>query len=93
MAPGKAVLARRVILHIGLPKTGTTYLQTLFAANRSALAEQGIYYPGGPGEPSEYMAAYDLRGQRARGARDHRQVGQWDALCAAVRLRHRCQRR
>ena len=33
-----------MILHIGLPKTGTTYLQTLFAANRSALAEQGIYY-------------------------------------------------
>src|SRR6266581_2143274 len=85
MAPRKADPGRQVILHIGLPKTGTTYLQTLFAANRSALAEQGIYYPGEPGEPSQHMAAWDLRGQRARGARDIRQVGQWDALCTAVR--------
>jgi len=85
MAPRKAGPGRQVILHIGLPKTGTTYLQTLFAANRSALAEQGIYYPGEPGEPSQHMAAWDLRGQRARGARDIRQVGQWDALCTAVR--------
>jgi hypothetical protein len=85
MAPRKADLGRRVILHIGLPKTGTTYLQTLFAANRSALAEQGIYYPGEPGEPSQHMAARDLRGQPTRGAKDIRQVGQWDALCKAVR--------
>jgi hypothetical protein len=85
MAPNKADLGRRVILHIGLPKTGTTYLQTLFAANRSALAEQGIYYPGEPGESSQHMAAWDLRGQRARGAKDIRQAGRWDALCTAVR--------
>jgi hypothetical protein len=84
MAARKSDLGRRVILHVGLPKTGTTYLQKLFAANRSALAEQGIYYPGEPGEPSQTMAAWDLRGQRARGAKDTRQVGQWDALCTAV---------
>ena len=75
---------RRVVLHVGLHKTGTTYLQNLFTANRSALAEQGVYYPGADGEPSQTMAAWDLRGRRSTGARDKRQIGQWDALSAAV---------
>ena len=75
---------RRVVLHVGLHKTGTTYLQQLFKANRDALAEQGVYYPGAADEPSHHMAAWDLRGRRATGGRDQRQVGQWDALCAAV---------
>ena len=30
------------------------------------------------------MAAWDLRGRRSTGSNDQRQVGQWDALCAAV---------
>jgi len=34
-----------VILHIGLPKTGTTSLQQAFFENRDQLAEQGISYP------------------------------------------------
>ena len=75
---------RRAVLHVGLHKTGTTYLQHLFRANRDALAEQGIFYPGAPGEPSQHMAAWDLRGRRSSGARDKRQIGQWEALCAAV---------
>lgn len=75
---------RRIVLHVGLHKTGTTFLQTVFETNRDALAEQGIYYPGGPGEPAQRMAAWDLRGRRSPGSKDQRQVGQWDALCAAV---------
>jgi hypothetical protein len=72
------------VLHVGLHKTGTTFLQTVFETNRDVLAEQGIYYPGGPGEPAQRMAAWDLRGRRSPGSNDQRQVGQWDALCAAV---------
>ena len=39
-------MARRVFVHPGLPKTGTTYLQSLLWANRAALAEQDVLYPG-----------------------------------------------
>jgi hypothetical protein len=39
-------MARRVYFHIGLPKTGTTYLQTLMWNNHDELARQGILLPG-----------------------------------------------
>ena len=34
-----------IILHIGLPKTGTTSLQQAFFENRDQLAGEGISYP------------------------------------------------
>lgn len=34
-------------LHIGGPKTGSTYLQSVFRMNRSSLMEMGIHYPAG----------------------------------------------
>ena len=39
-------MARRVYLHVGLPKTGTTYLQSICWANRDLLREQGVLLPG-----------------------------------------------
>ena len=36
---------QRVVLHVGLPKTGTTYLQALLAGHRDALREAGVLYP------------------------------------------------
>lgn len=40
----------KLALHIGTARTGTTTLQTWFAANRAGLAEQGICYPTSPGD-------------------------------------------
>lgn len=40
-------MAARTILHIGLPKTGTTYLQTIMWSHRRDLRERGWLYPGG----------------------------------------------
>lgn len=40
-------MATSVFLHIGLPKTGTTYLQDVLWDNRAALAEKGVLLPGG----------------------------------------------
>ncbi len=37
-----------VVLHIGTHKTGSTALQTFCAANRDALADQGVLYPSHP---------------------------------------------
>lgn len=39
-------MARRVLLHIGLPKTGTSYLQTIVWAHREELANAGLLVPG-----------------------------------------------
>ena len=39
-------LARRVFLHVGLPKTGTTYLQSIVWANKDVLRGQGVLLPG-----------------------------------------------
>lgn len=39
-------MTRRVFLHIGLPKTGTTFIQTTMWHNRPLLRAQGMLYPG-----------------------------------------------
>jgi hypothetical protein len=71
-------------LHVGLMKTGTTFLQSLCKDNAAELAEQGIYYPAGPDAPSQRHAVWDLVGRRAKGARDDRITGQWKALTDSV---------
>jgi len=40
------VVADRFVLHIGAPKSGTTYLQSLLWANRSSLLRVGVLIPG-----------------------------------------------
>lgn len=39
-------MARRLVLHVGLPKTGTTYVQDVLWANKAALLERGVLLPG-----------------------------------------------
>src|SRR5258708_39279459 len=41
-------MASRLILHIGLQKSGTTYLQELIASGADELAAAGIVYPVSP---------------------------------------------
>ncbi len=79
-----AAVPRRVMLHVGLHKSGTTFLQNVWRANRAGLADQGVHYPGGPGEPVQRMAAYDLLGRRPRRVDDQRVPGQWKALVDAI---------
>ena len=40
----------KIILHIGLEKTGTTTIQRVFNSNSKSLMEKGIYYPSYFGE-------------------------------------------
>ena len=39
-------MVRRVFVHIGLPKTATTYLQTILWGNRDVVRRQGLLLPG-----------------------------------------------
>ncbi len=75
---------KRVYLHVGLHKTGTTFLQSVLQANRAQLAEQQVCFPGGEDGVVQAFAVWDLVGRRPRGTRDDRIAGQWDALCAQV---------
>ena len=52
-------MASQVFLHIGLPKTGTTYLQSVLWESRAALARDGYLLPGS-GHREHLWAALDL---------------------------------
>src|SRR5450755_148680 len=53
-------LAAQVFLHIGEPKTGTTFLQQVLWRNRSELAARGVVLPGHHPQ-DHYRASQDLR--------------------------------
>jgi hypothetical protein len=74
---------RRVFLHVGTPKSGTTYLQDRFARNRELLEHQGLdYLRTRTGD--HFEAALDLLGRRWAGA-EARARGQWQELAAEGR--------
>lgn len=53
-------MTRKVLLHIGLPKTGTTFLQEALWANKTALRERGVLLPG-QDRRRHLLASLDLR--------------------------------
>lgn len=61
-------MARRIFLHLGPPKTGTTFLQNLLYANQQALQEQGIQVVGTQAE--HHQAANELMSRAARRSRE-----------------------
>ena len=42
-------MKRQILLHVGSPKCGSTYLQQVMLKNRAALLDRGIHYPKPPG--------------------------------------------
>ncbi len=79
---------RRVFLHVGAPKTGTTYLQDRLSLNARSLARHGVHVPSGSPVVSpalfHFRAALDLLGQDWGGPPGHAE-GAWDALVRKVR--------
>lgn len=73
-------MARRVFWHIGLPKTGTTYLQDILWSNRDALRDAGLAMPG-QGHREHLWAALEVQERDLR-RRDPRAKGAWERLCA-----------
>lgn len=76
--------SRRVYLHIGAPKTGTTYLQHVMAQKRSRLRELGLLYPNAGGN-AHFLAAHDLRGLSYYGVSGPKIAGAWGTVVGAVR--------
>jgi hypothetical protein len=81
-------MSRRVYVHIGAPKTGTTYLQDRLGRNVKELAAHDVHIPTRAPLMSSGMfhfrAALDLLGQDWGGASGHAD-GAWDAMVRRVR--------
>ncbi|GAA1924179.1 hypothetical protein [Nocardioides hwasunensis] len=73
-------MARRVFVHIGTPKSGTTYLQSLWWHNRGALAEQGLLLPGGSAHVQFQASAVVRDNAAVLETMTERQLGAWDHL-------------
>lgn len=75
-------------MHVGAPKTGTTYLQDRLARNARALAEHGVYFPGRSRlrrpDTFHFRAALDLLDQDWGGPPGHA-AGAWEAMVKRVR--------
>ncbi len=78
---------RRVYLHVGTPKSGTSYLQDKLALNRDVLERQGLEYLR-TRTGDHFEAALDLIGERWAG--EEKAVGgQWEALALEARKSRR----
>lgn len=72
-------LERRVFLHVGSPKTGTTFLQNVLWSQRERAREQGLLLPLDR-FADHYLASLDLRGLSDRPEHPPRALGIWDKL-------------
>ena len=80
-------MSRRVYLHVGTPKSGTSYLQDKLALNRTALEQQELDYLR-TRRTSHFEPALDLIGVRWAGE-EKAARGQWDALVVEARRSRR----
>lgn len=76
-------MAERIYWHIGLPKTGTTYLQKILWSHREELAASGITLPAA-GHRRSLWAALDLMGNPRLDRRHPDAPGSWERLCAEL---------
>ena len=76
-----------VLLHVGPPKTGTTALQTAWAAAREDLAAQGISYPVRGRSTQHGRAAGALLGRRMAGRSEIEPIATWERLTRRVARR------
>jgi len=80
-------MSRRVHLHVGTPKSGTSYLQDKLALNRGLLEQQGIDYIH-TRRGNHFEAALDLIGETWAGE-EKAARGQWEALALDARKARR----
>lgn len=74
---------RTIVLHVGTPKTGTSYLQDVLFGNRRLLRRHRIAYPADRFD-AHFLAALDLM-QLPWGGLEKEAVGAWDRLVEQVR--------
>jgi hypothetical protein len=77
-------VANRLFLHVGLPKSGTTYLQAVLAENKQRLRDRArVLYPGASWE-DQVLAARDVLAADPHGVQDPKVRGAWGRLLDEV---------
>ena len=76
-------MTRRVLLHVGAPKTGTSFVQDILFTHRETLRDRGILYPADRHD-AHFLAALDLM-ELPWGGLEREAGGAWDRLVAEVR--------
>ena len=76
-------MSERVLLHVGTPKTGTSYLQDVLFRNRQRLQRHDLLYPADRFD-AHFLAALDLMALPWGGLQAEA-IGRWDAMAAKVR--------
>jgi hypothetical protein len=76
-------VSSKVLLHVGTPKTGTSYLQDALFHNRARLRSHGILYPADRFD-AHFLAGLDLM-RMPWGGLETQAVGAWDRLAEQVR--------
>jgi hypothetical protein len=76
-------VTRKVRLHVGTPKTGTSYLQHVLFHNRRVLRRHGLLYPADRFD-AHFLAALDLL-RMPWGGLEAQAIGSWDRLARSVR--------
>lgn len=71
-----------VTLHVGTPKSGTTFLQRELSRHRERLRAAGLLYPGS--NPSHFIEAMSLRERGFRGHQYDAAEGAWERLAEEV---------
>ena len=75
----------RVFLHIGEPKTGTTFIQQVLWSNRAELAAEGVVLPGHHPQ-DHFRASQDLRGiEKLASDPAGSWTGEWEILASQAK--------
>jgi hypothetical protein len=81
---GSLLLAQGTrLVHIGPPKTGTTYLQSAFHSCRAAVSAQGVHYAGPTRQPTAAVQA--VIGTASPNTGDIPSLKRWHGLVREVR--------
>lgn len=72
------------MLHVGTPKTGTTYLQSVLWANHEELCAQGVLLPG-RGRRDHLWSSIAVRGDTQMANRHARARGSWNRVLKDAR--------
>lgn len=85
MTPAATSVSRRVVVHVGVPKSGTSFLQATLAANAGRLREAGVHFPTQQ-HKGLFHAALELTGNHPGwGVPQKRVKGSWAGLCREAR--------
>ncbi len=77
-------MATRLVLHVGVMKSGTTFIQRVLLANQERLKEQGILFPGRRWR-RQVVAVRDLMAQVDEQGNRLDPDGPWNTMAAKIR--------